>query len=58
MLALQMKNKITAICETDQIAQMASCYLAGAHLLKAARPPDSRPPATDHPFREFFISGV
>ena len=40
------KNKITVIRETDQIAQMASCYLTGAHLLKAARPPDSRPQAT------------
>ena len=40
------KNKITVILETDQIAQMASCYLTGAYLLKAAIPPDSRPPAT------------
>ena len=39
-------NKITVICETDQVAQMASRYLNGAYLLKAARPPDSRPPAT------------
>ena len=56
MLALQVKNKITVIlkkkkkitvtCETDQTAQMASCYLIGAYLLKAARPPDSRPLAT------------
>ena len=37
------KNKITVIRETDQIAQMASCYLAGTYLLKTARPPDSRP---------------
>ena len=43
MLTLQTKNKITVICETDQIAQMPSCYLTGAYLLKAARPPDSRP---------------
>ena len=42
----QTKNKITVICETDKIAQMASCYLSGTDLLKAARPPDSRPPAT------------
>ena len=46
MSTLQMKNKITVICKTDQIAQMASCYLTGAYLLKAVRPPDSRPPAT------------
>ena len=46
MSTLQMKNKITVICKTDQIAQMASCYLTGAYLLKAVRPPDSRLPAT------------
>ena len=40
------KNKIRVIRETDQIAQMASCYLTGTYLLKAVRPPDSRPPAT------------
>ena len=28
-----------------QIAQMASCYLTGAYILKSVRPPDSRPPA-------------
>ena len=31
------KNK-SVILETDQIAQMASCYLTGTYLLKAARP--------------------
>ena len=41
----QTKNKITVTLETDQIVQMASCYLTGAYLLKAVRPPDSRPPA-------------
>ena len=41
LLELTAKKKM--ICETDQIAQMASCYLTGAYLLKAARPPDSRP---------------
>ena len=40
------KNKITVICETDQIAQMACCFLTGTYRLKAARSPDSRPPAT------------
>ena len=35
--------KITVICETDQIALMASCYLTSTYLLKAAKPPDSRP---------------
>ena len=34
-----MKNKITVICEIDQ---MASCYLTGVYLLKAVRPPDFR----------------
>ena len=52
------KNKITVIRETDQIAQMACCFLTGIYLLKAARPPDCRPPAMYHPFREFFIGGV
>ena len=37
------KEQIKVICETDQIAQMASCYLTDTYLLKAARPPDSRP---------------
>ena len=30
MLTSQAKNKITVVLETDQIAQMASCYLTGA----------------------------
>ena len=42
------------ICETDQTAQMASCYLTGAYLLKAARPPDSRPPATSSSLQRIF----
>ena len=29
MSTWQTKNKITLICEPDQIAQMASCYLTG-----------------------------
>ena len=45
MLTSQAKNKITVILEADQIAQMAFCFLTGAYLLKAPRPPDSRPPA-------------
>lgn len=45
MLTLQMKNKITVICKTDQIAQMASCYLTGAYLLKA----------TDHQIPDFQL---
>ena len=61
-----MKNKITVICETDQIAQMASCYLTDAYLLKAARPPIPDFQTTglnyklkiNHSFREFFIGGV
>ena len=40
------KNKITVILETDQIVQMTFCFITGAYLLKATRPPDSRPPAT------------
>ena len=39
------KEQITVNLETDQIPQVASCYLTGAYLLKAARSPDSRPPA-------------
>ena len=39
MLTLQTKNKITVICEIDQIIQTASCYLTGTYLLKPARPP-------------------
>ena len=49
MSTSQTKNKITVILETDQIAQIAqivSCFLIGAYLLKAVRPPDSRPLAT------------
>jgi len=46
MSTSQTKNKITEILETDQIAQIVSCFLTGAYLLKAARPPDSRPLAT------------
>ena len=40
------KFKITVVRETDQIAQMARCFLTGAYLLKGARPPDSRPMVT------------
>ena len=40
------KNNITVTLETDQIAQMTFCFPADAYLLKATRPPDSRPPAT------------
>ena len=47
MSTLQTENKIIVIYETDQIAQMAFCFLTGAYLLKATRPPDSRPPAVD-----------
>lgn len=50
------KNKITVICEIDQ---MASCYLTGVYLLKAVRPPDFR--ASSYmtiPSGEFFIGGV
>ena len=46
MLTWQTKNKITVILETDQIAQITFWFVTGAYLLKAARPPDSRPPAT------------
>ena len=45
MLTSQAKNKITAILEADQIAQMTFCFLTGTYLLKATRPPDSRLPA-------------
>ena len=49
-------NKITVIREADQVAQMASRYLNGAYFLKAARPPDSRPPATlQRPFNWWGI---
>ena len=40
------KNKNTVILETDQIVQMTFCFITGTYLLKATRPPDSRPPAT------------
>ena len=43
MLTSQTKNKITVIPEADQIAQMTFCFLTDAYLLKASRPPDSRP---------------
>ena len=46
LLTLQTKNKITVIFETDQIAQMTFCFLTGTYLLKATRPPDSRPLST------------
>ena len=49
-----MKNKITVICETDQIAQMASCYIFSK--LQDHQIPDLW--LRDHPFREFFIAGV
>ena len=39
------KNNITVTLETDQIAQTTFCFPTGADLLKAMRPPDSRPPA-------------
>ena len=39
------KNTITVILEADQIAQMTFCFLTDTYLLKASRPPDSRPPA-------------
>ena len=42
----------------DQMAQMASRYLDGSYLLKAARPPDSDLWLRDHPFRDFFIGGI
>ena len=45
MSTLQTKNKIPVIRETDEIAQMAHSFLTGVYLLKAARPPDCRPPA-------------
>ena len=57
MSTFQTKNKIKVIRETDQIAQIARCFLTGVYLLKAARPPDCRP-AMWPPFREFFIGGV
>ena len=40
------EEKITPICKTDLIAQMSSCYITGAYLLTAVKPPDSRAPAT------------
>ena len=40
------KNKITVTLETDQLAQTTCRFPAGAYLLKAMRPPDSRPLAT------------
>ena len=40
------EDKITLICKIDQIAQMASCYITGAYLLRAVKPPDSKAPAT------------
>ena len=43
MLTSQTKNKITVICETNQIAQMAFYFLTHACLLKARRLPDSGP---------------
>ena len=45
MSTWQTKNKSTVIRETDQTAQTAFCFLTGTYLLKAARLPDSRPPA-------------
>ena len=38
MSTLQTNNKITVIRETDQIAQMARCFLTDVYLLKAAGP--------------------
>ena len=43
MLTSQAKNKITVILEADQSAQMTFCFLTDTYLLKASRPPDSRP---------------
>ena len=62
-------NKITVILETAQAAQTTFCLPAGAYLLKAMRPPDSRTFSyvttglsyklkINHPFRGFFIGGV
>ena len=45
MFTWQTKNKFTVTLETDQIAQMTFCFPTGTYLLKAMRPPDSRPPA-------------
>lgn len=54
------KNKITVTSETDQIAQMACCFLTGAYLpLKAAgttQIPDLW--ICNHPLREFSLGGV
>ena len=53
------KEEITVILETDQIAQMASCYLTGTYLLKAVESsqiPDLQ--LRDRPFGELLIGGV
>ena len=42
---VELANKETDL-ETDQIAQMTFCFLTGAYLFKAIRPPDSRPLVT------------
>ena len=36
-------NKTTVTLETEQITQMTLCLPTGTYLLKAKRPPDSRP---------------
>ena len=43
MLALQTKNQITVILEIDGIAQRTFSFPTGGSLLKAMRPPDSKP---------------
>ena len=46
MLTSQTKSKVTVTLETAQTAQTTLYFLPGAYLLKATRPPDSRPLAT------------
>ena len=52
------KEEITVILETDQIAQMASCYLTVPIFskLRDHQIPDFR--LRDHPFGELLIGGV
>ena len=40
------KNKVTVTLETNQISQVTFCFPTAIYLLKATRPPDSRPLAT------------
>ena len=45
LVEFQTKRAFRQIYTSAQIAEMTFCFLTGVYLLKAMRPPDSRPPA-------------